>query len=176
MTPRCSCHGTFPPAAGSARRRVLTPLGGAPAAKEDGFASGFGLRLRQMPWSVDFDAATGVVHSVFVGELSRAELMAALAATLEATRSEQSRRVFADCSALTSGHSLVDLYDAAVSAAADPEALPLREAVLIPKSEAAADLVSFWETAATNRGLQVRTFTDRAEALAWLTALVPGRS
>ncbi|MFN8603570.1 MAG: hypothetical protein U0842_24100 [Candidatus Binatia bacterium] len=126
-----------------------------------------------MPWSVDLDSATGVVHSVFVGELSRAELMAALTATLEATRSGQSRRVFADCSALTNGHSLVDLYDAAVSAAADPKAVPLREAVLVPNSEAAADLVSFWETAARNRGLEVRTFTDRAEALAWLTGAHP---
>ena len=122
-----------------------------------------------MPWSVDFDAATGVVQSVFVGELSPAELMAALAATIEASRNNESRRVLADCSALTNGHSLVDLYDAAVAAAADPNTLPLREAVLVPTSAEAADLVSFWETAATNRGLQVRAFTDRADALAWLT-------
>jgi hypothetical protein len=126
-----------------------------------------------MPWSVDFDAASGVVQSVFAGELSRAELMAALAATIDTTRDKESRRVLADCSALTNGHSLFDLYDAAVAAAADSNTLPLREAVLIPKSAAAADLVSFWETAATNRGLQVRAFTDRAEALAWLTDARP---
>lgn len=32
------------------------------------------------------------------------------------------------------------------------------------------ELVTFWETTCRNRGLEVRSFTDRARALEWLAS------
>ncbi len=127
----------------------------------------------RMAWSVEFDAERGVVQTVYAGALSRSELLAAVDATLDSAREQQSRLLFADCSALADGHSLFDLYDAAVTVSVTPHALPLREAILMPDSAGASDRVTFWETAATNRGMQVKLFTDRDQALAWLTAVAP---
>jgi len=45
-----------------------------------------------------------------------------------------------------------------------------REAVLLSDDAAAADQMEFFETACRNRGLDVRVFRDRDEALGWLTA------
>ena len=44
-----------------------------------------------------------------------------------------------------------------------------REAVLLPCEAAAKQELEFFETACRNRGLDVRVFGERDEALAWLT-------
>jgi len=55
------------------------------------------------------------------------------------------------------------LRDAGVSAG-------WKQAVLRPRDLDAAMAVDLWEAAANNRGLRVKVFRDRDEALAWLLA------
>ena len=45
-----------------------------------------------------------------------------------------------------------------------------REAVLLPLDPAAEEEFQFFETVCRNRGLDVRVFAERDEALAWLTS------
>ena len=45
-----------------------------------------------------------------------------------------------------------------------------RQAVLRPRDLDAAMAVDLWEAAANNRGLAVKVFRDRDQALAWLLA------
>ena len=45
-----------------------------------------------------------------------------------------------------------------------------REAVILPSDPTSAVWVHLWETAAVNRGLAVRAFHDRDEAVTWLLA------
>lgn len=125
-----------------------------------------------MSWSVSVDVATRTVTTVYAGVLSPAALADAVAATLEACRTHQFVRLLADCSQLEGGHSVLDLYDTAASLGAMPGVATLKEAVLLPATAAtvATDAVRFWETTATNRGIQVRVFADRAAAVTWLTA------
>lgn len=121
-----------------------------------------------MPWSVSFDADACVVTTVYAGDLSPAALRDAVATTLATCLEHACVTLLADCTQLEGGHSVLDLYDAAVSIGAVPGAARLKEAVLVPSSAAAADTVQFWETAATNRGIHVRLFTNRDDALNWL--------
>lgn len=125
-----------------------------------------------MPWSVSVDTATQTVTTVYAGVLSPAALGEAVAATLAACQANQLVRLLADCSQLEGGHSVLDLYDTASSIGQLPGAALLKEAVLLPPTAAAAtaDSVHFWETTATNRGMQVRVFADRDAALTWLTS------
>ena len=45
-----------------------------------------------------------------------------------------------------------------------------RQALIKPQDVTAAVAVGFWETLGANRGLAIRVFRDRAEAITWLTA------
>lgn len=125
-----------------------------------------------MPWSVSVDGATRTVTTVYAGVLSPAALRDAVEATLAACQAHQLVRLLADCSQLEGGHSVLDLYDTAESIGERPGAALFKEAVLLPPTAAAtaADTVHFWETTATNRGIQVRIFADLDTALAWLTS------
>lgn len=123
-----------------------------------------------MPWSVSVDESTRTVTTVYAGVLSPGALRSAVEATLAACQAHQFVRLLADCSQLEGGHSVLDLYDTAASIGEIPGVAMLKEAVLLPPTAAvaAADTVHFWETAATNRGIQVRVFADRDAAMTWL--------
>ncbi len=45
-----------------------------------------------------------------------------------------------------------------------------RQALIKPQDVTAAVAVGFWETLGANRGLAIRVFRDRDEAIAWLTS------
>ena len=79
-------------------------------------------------------------------------------------------RLLADCTDLRGGHSVVDLYYTADWIARDPRLRDLREAVLMPSAGPQVHDGEFWANACGNRGINVRVFTDRAAALAWLLA------
>jgi hypothetical protein len=51
-----------------------------------------------------------------------------------------------------------------------PPGIIEREAILLSAHAAAAEEMEFFETVCRNRGLDVRVFRERDEALAWLTA------
>ena len=123
-----------------------------------------------MPWRVDHDGTTEVVTSVYTGILTEPELMASEAATTQVALSKRSQRFLADCSALTGGHSIFDLYEVLQTLGPDSPFAGAREAVLLaehPGDEMVRNM-EFWKTACQNRGIDVRVFHDRAAALAWL--------
>lgn len=122
-----------------------------------------------MSHSVEFHPDLGVVETVYAGALSRAELETAVKETIDVGREHNAFRYLADCRTLEGGHSLVDLYNMASLVEASGINLDgLREAVLLPDSAGAVDNVSFWESTSFNRGLNVKLFKDRDEALNWL--------
>ena len=73
-----------------------------------------------------------------------------------------------DLTTLVGGHSIVDLYVLVDEIHRRGLAGRYREAIILPKAAATAEMAGFWETACTNRGIEVRLFTDRAKAKAWL--------
>jgi len=120
-----------------------------------------------MPWNVQYHAELQIVEIRFIGQLTSQELHAALEQAIASSHHHDTYRCLADCSELQGGHSIVDLFNLADMLAALQ--LPrFREAVLMPQLAASRELISLWETACFNRGLQVRVFESRPVALEWL--------
>jgi hypothetical protein len=121
-----------------------------------------------MNWQTAFQDEDKTVHVTYSGMVSRLELSAAAQSALELSLKHGTNRVLTDCTAMHGGHSVADLYflsDWLVSV----KAYRMREAVLMPVEAAFNELVQFWQTTCTNRGLNVRVFDKLESARQWLT-------
>ena len=98
------------------------------------------------------------------------ELYAALTRCMELSAQHGCRRFLVDTRAVAQAGDSFDILHLAEQMASLPAGSIEREAILPPLSEATAGDFRFFETAARNRGLNVRIVTSRDEALAWLTA------
>lgn len=76
----------------------------------------------------------------------------------------------ADCTQLQGGHSVFDLYE--IIATLDKLSIThrMKEAILFDSDAPIMSNVVFFETTARNRGFNVRIFSDREEALSWLSS------
>ena len=97
------------------------------------------------------------------------DLIAAAKEAMNLAQTHRTARVLADCSALSGGHTIFDLFDLAKDFAAAAQSINMQEAVIIPAGSAKVVDVKFWETTCVNRGLNVRIFHDRQSAIDWLT-------
>ncbi len=122
-----------------------------------------------MPWHAFIHRELPLVEVTFTGLLTAAELHAAASETYALTTQSGHYLILGDCSGMAhGGHSVFDLYDAAKGFTTLPRAKALKEAVIVPQIPDSSERASFWETTCFNHGLQVRLFTDRTSALAWL--------
>ena len=108
------------------------------------------------------------MQTIYAGRLPPGELRAAAEATLALGQKQRTCRFLADCSTLEGGHSAMDLYELVEFVCASGLDGQMREAVILPGGSRPTEDVRFWETACLNRGLNVRIFTNPAEALQWL--------
>ena len=121
-----------------------------------------------MPWSARYNTELSIVETVYAGTLTPGELAEAVHSTLELARKHGARLMLGDCTALSGGHSVVDLYFLIDLVVASGLAHELREALILPVLPASADNVRFWESTAFNRGLMVKLFDNREHAVDWL--------
>jgi hypothetical protein len=122
-----------------------------------------------MPWEVRLLADLKIVETTYTGRVTPQDLEKAAIATLSLARENETNRYLGDCTGLESGHSLVDLFDLVSSLNAGPVDRRSKEAILLPTSPDVAAEVQFYETTSRNRGLNVRVFRDRHDAIAWLS-------
>jgi hypothetical protein len=114
------------------------------------------------------DPTGSIIETTYEGLMTPAELRAAVHATIEMVERHQAFLLLGDCARLAGGHTVVDLYELADVVRASPNGFRVKEAVLVPKGARAQNDVRFWETTCNNRGLTVKMFEDRNEAVAWL--------
>lgn len=120
-----------------------------------------------MPWSSSFDASHNVIELVYFGSVSSKELIEAVDAAIEISKKKNTKLVLADCIKMTGGHSLLDLW-ALVNIYFTRDLRGLKEAIVLPSLKSSGQFVRFYETASLNRGLNVKVFSDIAEAREWL--------
>jgi hypothetical protein len=123
-----------------------------------------------MAVSVAYSEEAGVVDMVFEGTLGAAEIDDALTRAGVTAAENLTNRFLVDCRDMPAGGSAFDVLALAEVMASFPPGLIEREAILLPEDTAAAEEMEFFETACRNRGLDVRVFRERDEALAWLTS------
>jgi hypothetical protein len=124
-----------------------------------------------MTWSVShLGTDLEVVEMTLAGVVSRAEMDAAFAAALGSALEHDCWHVLCDVLGITGGPTLFDVY--AVVVALDQLGVQdrYREALLTRSDTDEITNARFWETACLNRGIDAHAFTDRDEALAWLSA------
>ena len=121
-----------------------------------------------MPGSVQVLHDHPIIETSYRGVVSPESLMLLVRETIMTSRASGVTRLLADCTELAGGHSVVDLYAMVETFLANDPDGAAREAVLLPKGHEAFENVRFWENACRNRGLCVRLFEDRGQAVAWL--------
>lgn len=127
-----------------------------------------------MPWSVIEEPGSAFVEVIYSGEISSTEIAASVLALLRRFGDRTHVRMLTDLRSMAGGHSIVDLYVLVDEIHRNGVAGRIREAVLLPAVPATAELAGFWETACTNRGIEVRLFTERDLATAWLVEAAAG--
>lgn len=129
-----------------------------------------------MPWKIEYLPDQHLIECQFNGHLNAADLTAGTVATIAAGKVHGTTRYLCDCSGLTGGHGVFDLY--ALAERLHEFGMPpgAHEAVIVSRLPAQAMDASFWETVCRNRGFKVRTFADRASAVAWLGETQPSLS
>ena len=121
-----------------------------------------------MTFSVDYLEDVGAVEAVYSGSVPAEELDQALTATGIVASEHLCNRFLIDSLDQDAGGSAFDILKLAEFLASLPPGTIDREAILPPRSSLGGEDMRFFETAARNRGLNVRLFTSREEALAWL--------
>lgn len=121
-----------------------------------------------MPWRASVPADLPVIESFYSGLITAADLALSEQQTTALLVQHDRRRLLADCTALEGVDSALDMHALAEMLNAKPIAHEMREAMILPTRPEVVEMVVFWETLCRNRGLMVRSFPDRAQALAWL--------
>jgi len=124
-----------------------------------------------MSWSVSYlGPDPHVMVMTLAGEIGRPELDKAFAGALAGATEHDAWHLLCDIIDISGGPTLFDVY--AVVVALDQLGVHdrFREALLTRSDTDEITNACFWETACVNRGIAARAFTDRDEALAWLTA------
>ena len=124
-----------------------------------------------MPWSLDVieHNQRPVLETHYRDVMPPHELAEAVHATIEHARTMSDALLLGNCTRLRGGHSAFDLYSLADMLMATGLGRLMKEAILLPQLPDSVENVSFWETTCLNRGIHVRIFIDRREALDWLT-------
>ena len=121
-----------------------------------------------MPWAIQTLPDSPVIEARFEGELSREEVAKAVYEVVSLAASRRPVLVLGDCTRLRGGHTVADLFALIRSLADSSYADAFVEAVLPPLDGPAAREVDFWIFECQRRGMRVRRFVARDEALAWL--------
>ena len=121
-----------------------------------------------MPFTTTYLTDVQAVSITYDGEMTPGDGDASIAATGELVAEHGTRRFFADCGSMTTSVSLFEVMAFVERLSALGAQSIEKEAVLLPRDGVAAEQITFFETACRNRGLNVRLFRERAEALAWL--------
>jgi hypothetical protein len=122
-----------------------------------------------MPWNLKKSADFKTLEIEFSGVITAQELSEVMAAAIDFANSENIFLILADCTAMTENkHSVFDLYFLADVLIANNLGHKIKEALVLPMQPDLIEDIKFWEITCFNRGIKVRVFNSREQALQWL--------
>lgn len=128
-----------------------------------------------MTHQVEFRKEQAIIETVYTGNANILEVFAAIRENLALSKQYQTHRFLVDCCLLVDEKGKVfENYEVGTYLGKLIPEFPrgFREAMILPSSPTAAQNLRFFETVARNRGINVRVFDTREEALAWLSPAV----
>lgn len=123
-----------------------------------------------MPSTVEYNPGLRIVQVKYVGRVTGDEFRKTTIEVLDLAKANNTNLFLIDDSELENVASIFDLYELPklyreLGADGDSKA-----ALIMPSVDtAAAEDVRFYETVCLNRGWQVKAFSERQEAINWLT-------
>ncbi len=121
-----------------------------------------------MAWAASYNNDHNLVELIYKGKVTPADLHEALQAAVKLARENNSILFLADCSEMEGGHSVIDLYGLIALYESVGLQLKMKEALLLPLLKSSKEDVKFYETACLNKGFNVKVFSSKDKALAWL--------
>ena len=123
-----------------------------------------------MPWKTNYNEAEKYIELTYSGIVTPEELFMAFENSMRLSKEHNTLLYLADCLEMVGGHSVIDLYGLIGLFDQLNISIDSKEAVLMKSLQNSAKEIEFYETACRNRGFNVKLFTNRDEALDWLTA------
>ena len=119
-----------------------------------------------MSYKVELDKAAEYVEIVFAGEVTREDHESARAEAIDALKAGGYKRLLVDARRIDAKMSLIDDFEFTQEHQATPiRAMPT--AIIHRPDE--SERFKFIENVASNRGAQIKVFTDPEQAIGWLT-------
>lgn len=127
-----------------------------------------------MAYEIRFLEEHGIIETIYEGNAKVLDVIVVIQKNLSLSKQNQAHLFLVDCSMLVDEKELVfENYEVGTFMAKLIDQIPrnMRDAIILPESEIGKANLRFFETVASNRGLNVCVFTTRDEALAWLLSL-----
>lgn len=123
-----------------------------------------------MSWNINFWNDDKIIEIIYEGVVDDQQLKEAFDAGKNFLTPENPIKVLADCSKLEGGASISEL--SVFIGELEKLRLPnFQEAIILPQLQESQEGVEYYEMACLNRGLIVKIFKDRANAVEWLKKL-----
>ncbi len=110
----------------------------------------------------------GLVEIIYAGEVTPSDLAEDRKVGEKVCREAGVEKVLVDCLELRIPLSIIPLFDHGICLARSPVLGRIKHALIVP--EAIVEDAHFFEAVLCNRGVKMRYFTTRSDALAWLNA------
>lgn len=121
-----------------------------------------------MPTNIKFLEVYNIIELTFSGKVTNDELENAMHEAAKLTIEKGSKLILADCTQLTEGHTVFDLYFIVPLFKKYSIRPDFIEAIVYPISPAMQQLASFFETLLINNGIKAKAFKERKDAITWL--------
>ena len=123
-----------------------------------------------MPWNYEENPKLQIVEVVYEGEVTADDLHKSTSRFIAIEKEKGMIKFLVDTTGSKFTASLTDLYSLPTTQFVEENADRLGQvAILLPTNPEAREAVQFYETVCKNRGWRVQTFSERQEAVNWLT-------
>ena len=124
-----------------------------------------------MTWTLEYNGSLGIIELNLQGNLTGPEIHEATSEIIAQQKIRETLEILADASAVLTPPPIVDIYELpAKQYSAEGLNRRSRIALVDPASLLSKEAAHFYVTTCVNMGWQVKSFTNRDKAVAWLTS------
>jgi hypothetical protein len=128
------------------------------------------MRAAIMPWSVTYNSSLDLVEEVFSGLVTAAEFREAASKRISLEKETGATKILNDVSKVEVDASIMDVFNFPNKQyVQEGSNRKVRMALVMPLHNKSREIAEFFVTACLNRGWQVKEFSDRQEAIDWLS-------
>lgn len=121
-----------------------------------------------MPTSIKYLEIYNIIEITYTGKVTSDELEHTVHESAKISLANNVKLILADCTQLTEGHTVFDLYFIVPLFKKYDIRPDIIEAIIYPIAPAMQQLASFFETLLVNNGIKAKAFKERKDAIGWL--------